>query len=72
MNWFASWRATRAVRRERRAVIAACAKRGGHFWHATPGSLVGWSCCCCPATAEGNPHDGPGLHPRHQNSRINW
>lgn len=61
----------RDVRRERKAAIRACRRRGGHFWHPAD-SMIAWSCCCCPATADGTPKDGPGLHPRHAGSRIDW
>jgi hypothetical protein len=60
----------RSVRKERKAAIEACRRRGGHFWHAS--GMTAWSCCACPANTEGNPKDGPGLHPRHTRAGVEW
>jgi hypothetical protein len=44
---FAGWKARHA-----------CRKRGGHWWHPSPGTLVDWFCCQCGAERDGWPEDG--------------
>lgn len=36
----------------------ACRKRGGHWWHPDPKSMIGWYCCQCGAERDGSPKDG--------------
>lgn len=36
----------------------ACRRRGGHWWHPTPGSLIDWFCCQCGQECDGWPKDG--------------
>lgn len=39
-------------------VRRACRKRGGHWWHPEPGTMIDWRCCACGAAADGMPRDG--------------
>lgn len=46
-SWVLQWRLERA-----------CRKRGGHWWHFDPISMIGWFCCQCGAEQDGMPKDG--------------